>query len=167
MQNTEGGLQAKLRSQLSLVHEQLEAYEKDRSEIDQTLSEQLKRIESLTEENKRLSSELDRMRAHEKVRELEEQLDLRNTLHRRRGLYYKEGDDNPICPVCWDGEKKLAWLFPAKAPLMPDPTKRPGPKPNLEQWDCYQCENEYTAQDQTDSFRVYGKMHPRLNEPRR
>jgi hypothetical protein len=71
IENTEPAVQARLRSQLSIVRERVEAYQASSDRQDQTLKEQLNTIERLTEEKNRLIAELENQKRAQSLKTLE------------------------------------------------------------------------------------------------
>jgi hypothetical protein len=37
-------------------------------------------------------------------------LDVRHSMHKRGEYFYKDGDEEPYCPRCWQGDNKLVYL---------------------------------------------------------
>ena len=46
------------------------------------------------------------LRLREQVKQLEEQLRVSSAMAFRKPFYYRDGDDHPFCPVCWEKDKK-------------------------------------------------------------
>lgn len=46
----------------------------------------------------------------ERVKQLENDLEISKELVFRNKLYYMEGDDIPFCPRCWEGNRKMIHL---------------------------------------------------------
>lgn len=47
----------------------------------------------------------------ERIKELEELLSITGKMEFRNPFYYIEGDETPLCPGCWDGDKKAIHLL--------------------------------------------------------
>ncbi len=54
-------------------------------------------------------------------RELREKVALQETVHFKRRVYWRDGDETPYCPYCWEKSKTLIHLSgPSKASSRPD-----------------------------------------------
>jgi len=104
------------------------------------------KIMQLREEALELQEE--NLRLRKENRELRERIELQETVHFRRGLYWRDGDEVPFCPYCYEKSHTLIHL--------------PGPEivgvtPN---YDCLECGTGYGAPGGGEAdFKVY---RPRL-----
>lgn len=72
--------------------------------------------------------------------QLKEQLKWKEVLHRRRELYWSDGDDTPFCPYCWEKHKLVIHLSRYA-------------DPESTRYECQECRTVYEAARESD-FRV-------------
>lgn len=62
----------------------------------------------LQEDNLRLAQEV--REARDKCRQLEEETELKARISFKNNVCWLEGDSRPICPLCWEANKKIVHL---------------------------------------------------------
>lgn len=70
-------------------------------DITKKILELEREIIALTRHNRQLQ---------EKVEEQQKVLDLKGKMKWKKSVYWKESEEYPYCPVCWDGSHKLSHL---------------------------------------------------------
>jgi hypothetical protein len=104
--------------------------------VKQVLALQSQALETI-EENRKL---------RERVRSLEDTLTVAKNLAFRAPFYYSEDDAIPLCPRCWEIDRRAVHLQ--------GPFRVTGSR-----WDCPQCDKTYLVQ--TEEERNHGPVHPR------
>ena len=74
----------------------------DNAELNSKIIDLQSQVYVLNEENSQ---------KHLRIKELEELLSVTDKIVFRNPFYYFEGENDPLCPGCWDGNKKVVHLL--------------------------------------------------------
>jgi hypothetical protein len=61
-----------------------------------------------------LDMQNDKIELKRQLDEARKKLDIRDTMHKRGEYFYRDGDEEPFCPKCWQKDEKAVYLSTQK-----------------------------------------------------